>query len=93
MRLQGHWQLYLLPDSLEQKLNDMTAVEWLMNEVKHIIPNHFLGKFEQALQMEREQIIEAYAMGYIESEDMTKGAADYYELNYNNANTRIKSAG
>jgi tartrate dehydratase alpha subunit/fumarate hydratase class I-like protein len=34
-----------------------TAVEWLMNEIKHIIPNDFLVKFEQAKEMEKEQIM------------------------------------
>ena len=34
----------------------MTAVEWLYDEIKHIIPNDFLNKFEQAKEMERQQI-------------------------------------
>lgn len=30
-----------------------TAVEWLYDEIKHIIPNVFLGKFEKAKEMEK----------------------------------------
>ena len=40
-----------------------TAVEWLYNEIKHIIPNDFLDKFEQAKEMEREQLYESYLDG------------------------------
>jgi len=42
----------------------MTATEWLMNEIKHIIPNDFLGKFEQAKEQEKRDIISAYAFGH-----------------------------
>ena len=42
----------------------MTALEFLMNEIKHIIPNDFLGKFEQAIHMEKQDIISAYAFGH-----------------------------
>lgn len=52
-----------------------TAVEWLYDEIKHIIPSNYLKKFEQAEKMEKEQIIEAHNKGvkngikfYIESE-------------------------
>ena len=41
----------------------MTAVEWLYDEIKHIIPNDFLNKFDQAKEMEKQQIIEAYCFG------------------------------
>ena len=36
----------------------MTAVEWFFNEIKHILPNDFLVKYEQAQEMEKEQKIE-----------------------------------
>lgn len=32
-----------------------TAVEWLYNEIKHIIPNDYIEKFNQAKEMEEEQ--------------------------------------
>ena len=35
----------------------MTAVEWFFNEIKHILPNDFLVKYEQAQEMEKEQKI------------------------------------
>ena len=35
--------------------NKMTAIEWLYDEIKHIIPNDFLIKFEQAKAMEKEK--------------------------------------
>ena len=37
-----------------------TAVEWLYNEIKHIIPNDYVRKFEQAKEIEKQQIIDAY---------------------------------
>ena len=40
-----------------------TAVEWLYDEIKHIIPNDFINKFEQAKEMEKEQISKAWDDG------------------------------
>ena len=37
--------------------NKMTAEEWFFNEIKHILPNDFLVKYEQAKEMEKEQKI------------------------------------
>ena len=42
----------------------MTSIEWLYNEIKHIIPNDFLDKFEQAKEQEKRDIISAYAFGH-----------------------------
>jgi len=42
----------------------MTSIEWFYNEIKHIIPNDFLGKFEQAKEMHKQDIITAYAFGH-----------------------------
>ena len=42
-----------------------TAVEFLIYEILHIIPNDFLSKFEQAKEMEKQQIIEARLDGCI----------------------------
>ena len=35
--------------------NKQTAVEWFFNEIKHILPNDFLVKYEQAKEMEKQQ--------------------------------------
>jgi len=48
-----------------------TAVEWLEEEIKHIIPSDFLNKFNQAKEMEKEQIIDADLNGSIRT---AKGA-------------------
>ena len=62
----------------------MTAVEWLVDEL--ILQNKLLYKdykcIEKALAMEKEQIIDAYAQGFIESERMDKGAEQYYNETY-----------
>lgn len=42
----------------------MTTVEWLYNEIKHIIPNDYVRKFEQAKEMFEKQIGDAYQKGY-----------------------------
>jgi hypothetical protein len=57
----------------------MTSVEWLYNEIKHIIPNDFIGKFEQAKEMEKNQIIDAYNEG---SFDYNKTSEQYYNETY-----------
>ena len=41
----------------------MTSIEWLYNEIKHIIPNDFLGKLEQAKEIHKQEIIDAYGVG------------------------------
>ena len=46
-----------------------TSVEWLFEEIKHIIPDTFLNKFEQAKEMEKQQIIDSITQ---------------YEIKYNN---------
>ena len=41
----------------------MTAVEWFFNEIKHILPNDFLVKYEQAKKMEKKIIAQAFEDG------------------------------
>jgi hypothetical protein len=57
-----------------------TSVEWLFEEIKHIIPNTFLNKFEQAKEMEKQQIVDAY---YISNDMEGRGtlidAEQYYK--------------
>lgn len=64
--------------------NKQTAVEWIYDEIKHIIPNGFLNKFEQAKQMEKKQIEKAYDNGgdhYTETGKAIWGN-DYYNETY-----------
>ena len=73
-----------------------TAVEWLIEQISTskyfynlmeeiesrgtiVQPN---GILEQAKEMEKQQIIDAYAQGFIESEVMDKGAEQYYNRTY-----------
>jgi hypothetical protein len=48
----------------------MTAVEWLMNELftKHSLTQQIIDTFEHALEMEKQQIMEAYVDGFKECE-------------------------
>ena len=41
----------------------LTAVEWLFNEIKHILPNDFLVKYEQAKEIEKKIIAQAFEDG------------------------------
>ena len=50
----------------------MKAVEWLHEIAKQREPDKF--DWEQAKEMEKQQIINAYAKGYIESELINKVA-------------------
>ena len=57
----------------------MTAVEWLYDKIKHIIPNNFLNKFEQAKEMEKQHIIDAFEEGYGSGyRDNGKEGSEYY---------------
>jgi hypothetical protein len=69
----------------------VTAVEWLSNQAYELFEQYSEGNFdritlnklmveatEQAKEKEKEQIIDAYAQGFIESEQMDKGAEQYY---------------
>jgi len=49
---------------LNQNKMKQTAVEWLYDEIKHIIPNDFVVKFEQAKAKERSQKAEEYLKGF-----------------------------
>jgi hypothetical protein len=55
-----------------------TAVEWLEEELKHIIPITFLGKFNQAKEMEKQQIVEAFKSGDCNGTFETINAKQYY---------------
>jgi hypothetical protein len=58
-----------------------TALEWLYDEIKHIIPNDFLIKFKQAKQMEKEQIIDSFNEGF-KYDIHNGGGQQYYNETY-----------
>jgi hypothetical protein len=70
-----------------------TVVEWLVNEFNKeslIDLNQKTTMYlivQQAKKMEKEQIIDAYAQGFIESERMDKGAEQYYNETFKNEKT------
>jgi hypothetical protein len=63
-----------------------TAIEWLGKELESYGDPQFCkiewealdALIQQAKEMEKEQIIDAYAQGFIESENIDKGAEQYY---------------
>jgi hypothetical protein len=60
-----------------------TAVEWLAIYLKGITSLNCDEVIEQAKEMEKQQIIDAYAQGFIESENMDRGAEQYYNDTFN----------
>ena len=44
---------------------EYTAVEWLIQRLEHLIPNHYYPVIEQAKEFEKEQIIDAYETSHI----------------------------
>ena len=62
----------------------MTAVEWLYNEIKHIIPSDYVRKFEQAKEMEKQQIIDAHGSKLKKSRGVTNYEYWYTGENYYN---------
>ena len=62
-----------------------TAVEWLELVIKHCKTyntNIEQKDIDMAKKMEKEQIIDSYGQGFIESENMNLGAEDYYNRAY-----------
>jgi hypothetical protein len=59
-----------------------TAVEWLVSKLPLGVKGALIDRIEEAEEMEKEQIIDAYAQGFIESESMDKGAEQYYNEIY-----------
>ena len=65
----------------------MTAVEWLEKEFVKLeskigVHGVMYEIMEQSKEMEKQQIIDAYAQGFIESEVMDKGAEQYYNQTF-----------
>ena len=68
----------------------MTAVQWLeiavQNKLASEMGPYFQEAFEQAKQMEKEQIVDAYEIGYDEGIQIISEydtAQDYYNETYN----------
>ena len=62
----------------------MTAVEWFLKELKkmdYFIGNDMLQAFEQAKEMEKQQIIDAYKFGI--KDEYVIGPEKYYNQTYN----------
>jgi hypothetical protein len=61
-------------------MEKQTAVEWLVNEIPVIdwTDPYWKVKFEQAKEMEKEEIIEAYLKGYLE-DIPNPSSMQYYE--------------
>jgi len=75
---------------MENELNKMTAVEWVLQYLNNVKPNEFCSiekikeLLEQAKQMEKEQIINAYiANSFIR---LSNKAEQYYEQIYGGNN-------
>jgi hypothetical protein len=62
----------------------MTSIEWFYDEIKHIIPNDFLPKYEEAKKMHKQEIMNTYIIADSEStqEDSEYYALKFYERTY-----------
>jgi hypothetical protein len=71
---------------MEAKEKRKTALDWFTERITDMIheSNHseLSDLFQEAKLLEQNQIIDAYAQGFIESNKMDKGAADYYNSIY-----------
>ena len=70
-------------------MKEQTAVEWLVKQLEGVYESDYLNKLvEQAKEMEKEQIEDAYAYGYadgfddVKYDDEPKGAEQYYKQTY-----------
>ena len=71
--------------------NKQTAVEWLIGKMAHIIPSSFNILIEEAKQMEKDQIKEAYVdgcVGEMYELSATYTAEEYYNKTYANDTTK-----
>jgi hypothetical protein len=67
-------------------MKQVTAVEWLQEAISKKVNNelgpYFIDLFDNAKAMEKEQIIDAYAIGKYINEDDRKLAEQYYNETY-----------
>ena len=75
------------------EVTKQTAVEWILQYLKNVKPNEFCSiekikeLLEQAKEMEKQQIIDAYKQGQYDSEPIRETDAEqYYNENYGKAN-------
>lgn len=72
-------------DAKDGLYNKQTAVEWLAKQISNQIGTNSLLEelFEQAKEMEKEQIVEAYRLGHIfhDSND-SDSPEEYYDTEY-----------
>jgi hypothetical protein len=57
----------------------MNSIEWFFNEIKHIIPNDFLGKYVKAKEMHKAEIIDAHLDGQSLVSCKDEYAEQYYQ--------------
>lgn len=68
--------------------NNMTAVEWLRKQLERLYldTDPYESVFEKALEMEKEQVMNAYGQGVADEAgemlDSTKDAEQYYKQSY-----------
>lgn len=67
---------------LNQNKMEQTAVEWFFNKIKHILPNDFLLKYDQAKEMEKQQIID-FALWFNNRDNSYKSYTKVIEQYYN----------
>lgn len=63
-----------------------TAVEWLEQKIEKLLPDFIVAwkeEFDEAKQMEKEQIIKAYGEGYENAQNYVEiGRKEYYNKTY-----------
>lgn len=68
--------------------NNMTATEWLRKQLERLYldTDPYESVFEKALEMEKEQVMNAYGQGVADEAgeilDSTKDAEQYYKQSY-----------
>lgn len=63
-------------------MSKQTAIEWLIDELDYETISKFNFKLEQAKEMEKKQIMNAWAIGIFSEGHMT--AEDYYNETFKN---------
>jgi len=67
-------------------MNKQTALQWFLDKLPHSIETQFSEQIQEALQMEREQIEDAYVECYMNhvgnGESILREANSYYKNTY-----------
>jgi hypothetical protein len=77
----AHRENFQIPIEYKYVNKMITAVQWLKMVITHKHDLNLEEALEEALRMEKDQIIEAYCEG-----DDNVGAEEYYNKNYGNDN-------